>query len=105
MIDRNLAIEKILKHVGPNDMLLSTTGMISREVFVTGDRPGNFYMLGSMGLLSSFGLGLALMIPEQRVIILEGDGSAMMSLGNLPLIASAGPLNLIQTQTQEIDQT
>ena len=95
MINRNLAIENILKHVGPNDMLLSTTGMISREVFVTADRPGNFYMLGSMGLLSSFGLGLALMVPEQRVIILEGDGSAMMSLGNLPLIASAGPLNLI----------
>ena len=41
-------------------------------------------MIGSMGLLSSFGLGLALMAPEQRVFVLEGDGSALMSLGALP---------------------
>jgi thiamine pyrophosphate-dependent acetolactate synthase large subunit-like protein len=95
MIDRYLAIENILKHVGPTDMLLSTTGMISRELFVTDDRLGNFYMLGSMGLLSSFGLGLALTVPHKRVIILEGDGSAMMSLGTLPLIASERPANLM----------
>ena len=66
---------------GPPDLVLSTTGMISREVFFTEDRPGNFYMIGSMGLLSSFGLGLALMVPEQRVFVVEGDGSALMSLG------------------------
>jgi thiamine pyrophosphate-dependent acetolactate synthase large subunit-like protein len=68
--------------------------MISREVFVTNDRPGNFYMLGSMGLLSSFGLGLALQFPDKRVFILEGDGSVLMSLGTLPLIATESPNNL-----------
>ena len=94
MIDRYLAIEHVVKHVDPEDILLSTTGMISRELFVTEDRPGNFYMLGSMGLLSSFGLGLALLVPQRRVLILEGDGSAMMSLGTLPLIASERPANL-----------
>ena len=95
MIDRYLAIQKILEHVRVDDLVVSTTGMISREVFMTDDRPGNFYMLGSMGLLSSFGLGLALLTPEQRVLALEGDGSALMSLGTLPLIATERPANLV----------
>ena len=95
MIDRDQAIAVILEHLEPDDLLLSTTGMISREVFATRDRPGNFYMIGSMGLLSSVGLGLALLAPEQRVLILEGDGSALMSLGTLPLIATERPANLV----------
>ena len=94
MIDRYTAIQAILRRVNPDDLVLSTTGMISREVFVTNDRPCNFYMIGSMGLLSSFGLGLALQFPEKRVFILEGDGSALMSLGTLPLIATESPNNL-----------
>ena len=94
MIDRYTAIQSILHRVNPEDLVLSTTGMISREVFVTNDRPGNFYMIGSMGLLSSFGLGLALQFPEKKVYILEGDGSALMSLGSLPLIATESPKNL-----------
>jgi thiamine pyrophosphate-dependent acetolactate synthase large subunit-like protein len=94
VIDRYTAIETILDYVRPDDLVLSTTGMISREVFLSHDRPGNFYMLGSMGLLSSLGLGLALLTPEQRVVIIEGDGSALMSLGTLPLIAAESPTNL-----------
>ena len=94
MIGRANAIEAIMATVADDDLVVSTTGMISREVFATADRPGNFYMLGSMGLLSSFGLGLALMAPRQRVVVLEGDGSALMNLGALPLIASESPPNL-----------
>ena len=94
MIDRYKAIQAILRRVNTEDLVLSTTGMISRELFVTDDRPGNFYMIGSMGLLSSFGLGLALQFPEQKVYILEGDGSALMSLGTLALIATESPNNL-----------
>ena len=95
MIDRYAAIEQVLRHVASDDLVLSTTGMISRELFVTDDRAGNFYMLGSMGLLSSFGLGLAMLNPRRRVFILEGDGSALMSLGTLPLIATERPDNLV----------
>ena len=94
MIDRYKAIQAVLRRVAADDLVLSTTGMISRELFVTNDRPGNFYMIGSMGLLSSFGLGLALQFPDKRVYVLEGDGSALMSLGNLPLIATESPNNL-----------
>ena len=95
MIARYEAIETILEYVAADDLVLSTTGMISREVFTTRDRPGNFYMIGSMGLLSSFGLGLALLDPQRRVFVLEGDGSTLMSLGALPLIASERPGNLV----------
>jgi thiamine pyrophosphate-dependent acetolactate synthase large subunit-like protein len=52
-------------------------------------------MIGSMGLLSSFGLGLTLLMPGRRVFVLEGDGSALMSLGTLPLIAVESPPNLV----------
>ena len=95
MIDRYEAIQAILRKVDDNDLVVSTTGMISREVFFTDDRSANFYMIGSMGLLSSFGLGLALQSPSQRVYVLEGDGSALMSLGSLALIATEQPKNLV----------
>jgi thiamine pyrophosphate-dependent acetolactate synthase large subunit-like protein len=95
MIPRYQAIARMLEYVRDDDLVLGTTGMTSREMFVTSDRPGNFYMIGSMGLLSSFGLGLAILNKNQRVFVLEGDGSALMSLGNLPLIASEQPANLV----------
>lgn len=95
MIDRIAAIQAIVRGVEASDLMLSTTGMISREVFVTGDRPSNFYMIGSMGLLSSFGLGLALQSPDKRVYVLDGDGSALMNLGAMALIAAERPGNLI----------
>ena len=93
-MDRYQAIAAVLDHVTDDDLVLTTTGMISREAIAALDRPGNFYMIGSMGLLSSFGLGLALLNPERRVFVLEGDGSALMSLGALPLIAAEHPGNL-----------
>ena len=95
MIDRYQAIEKVLEHVQDSDLVVSTTGMISRELFALKDRPGNFYMIGSMGLASAVGLGLALQVPNKRVFVLEGDGSALMSLGTLPLIASESVPNLV----------
>jgi thiamine pyrophosphate-dependent acetolactate synthase large subunit-like protein len=94
-MDRSHAIARILEHAGPDDLVLSTTGMISREVFVTDDRARNFYMLGSMGLASALGLGLALLHPQRRVFILEGDGSALMSLGALALVPTESPKNLV----------
>jgi thiamine pyrophosphate-dependent acetolactate synthase large subunit-like protein len=95
MITRRQAIETIFEDVADGDLVLCATGMISREAFGVRDRPANFYMIGSMGLLSSFGLGLALMSPDQRVIVLDGDGSVLMGLGTLPLLASEAPLNLL----------
>ncbi len=95
MIERYVAIEKLIEYLGDGDLVLSTTGMISRELFTIRDRPGNLYLIGSMGLASSLGLGVSLMFPEARVFLIEGDGSALMSLGTLPLIATEAPSNLI----------
>jgi phosphonopyruvate decarboxylase len=76
-------------------MALFTTGMISREAFNIRDRAENFYMIGSMGLLNALGLGLALQSPSRTTWVIEGDGSTLMSLGTLPLIASYRPRNLV----------
>jgi thiamine pyrophosphate-dependent acetolactate synthase large subunit-like protein len=61
---------------------------------VAGDRPQNFYMLGSMGLAASIGCGVALAQPGRRVIALEGDGSLLMNLGCLATVAALAPPNL-----------
>ena len=95
MIPRYQVIRGIISRIPKEDVLITSTGMISREVFDIHDRPNNFYMLGSMGLLSSFGLGLALRFPDKRIWIIEGDGSALMNLGTLPLIASESPKNIV----------
>ncbi len=76
-------------------LLISNIGYPSRELFSVRDRPENFYMLGSMGLASSIGLGLALARPERRVISLDGDGSVLMNLGTLATIAHHAPENYL----------
>lgn len=74
-------------------LLISNIGYPSRELFSVKDRPENFYMLGSMGLASSIGLGLALARPERKVMVLDGDGSVLMNLGTLASIAHHAPCN------------
>jgi sulfopyruvate decarboxylase subunit beta len=76
-------------------LLVSNIGFPSRELFSVKDRPENFYMLGSMGLASSIGLGLALAGPERKVIVLDGDGSVLMNLGTLATIAHHAPENYL----------
>ena len=80
-------------------LLISNIGFPSRELYAAKDRPENFYMLGSMGLASSIGLGLALGLaqglPARRVIVLDGDGSVLMNLGTLATIAHYAPENYL----------
>lgn len=58
-------------------------------------RPGNFYMGNSMGLAPSIALGLAMARPDQRVVLLDGDGALLMNLSSLATIATRMPPNLI----------
>jgi len=76
-------------------LLISNIGFPSRELYAARDRDSNFYMLGSMGLASSIGLGLALARPEGKVISLDGDGSVLMNLGTLATIAHHAPENYL----------
>ena len=87
------AIRTVLRLASPEDLVLCTTGMISREAFSFCDRTANFYMIGSLGLISSLALGIAMLRPQQRVIVLEGDGSLLLNLGSLAMIARERPKN------------
>jgi phosphonopyruvate decarboxylase len=83
------------RHAGTSDLLIATTGYTGRELYALDDRPNQFYMVGSMGCASSFGLGLAITQPRRRVIVLDGDGAALMRLGALAAIGRALPPNLV----------
>ena len=78
-----------------SDILVATTGYTGRELYALADRPNQLYMVGSMGCASSLALGLALARPERRVIVLDGDGAALMRLGALATIGYERPANLL----------
>lgn len=88
------AISLIAEGAG-DALIICNIGFPSRELYTIKDRPQNFYMLGSMGMASSIGLGLALARPERRVIALDGDGSVLMNLGTLATIANYAPKNYL----------
>ncbi len=89
------AIEVISKSLNGTELVISSTGMISRELFTIKDAPQNFYMLGSMGLASSIGLGLALSLPKKQIVVIEGDGSILMNMGSMATVGHFAPKNLI----------
>lgn len=78
---RSEAIRSVMAYI-THELVIATTGMISRELFVVRDRPENFYMCGSMGCALPIGIGVA-MSTTRPVIVLDGDGAALMSLGSL----------------------
>lgn len=80
-----------LKH---EEAVIGGIGNANFDLWASGQRPQNFYMLGSMGLAFPIALGVALAQPERRVIALEGDGSLLMQLGSLSTIATLAPKNL-----------
>jgi phosphonopyruvate decarboxylase/sulfopyruvate decarboxylase subunit beta len=85
----------IIAELLKGQLVVCANGFISRETFTISDRTENFYMIGSMGLASSIGLGVALSKPSRKVIILDGDGNLLMNLGSLPMIGSLQPKNLL----------
>ncbi|MBI3322284.1 MAG: sulfopyruvate decarboxylase subunit beta [Candidatus Omnitrophica bacterium] len=78
-----------------DEVAVCTTGFTCRDVQHWGDRPGNFYMIGSMGMAASMGLGIAISKPKSRVAVFDGDGSVLMGLGVLAMIGSLKPGNLV----------
>lgn len=89
------AIEIITKELNGNELVVSANGMISRELFTIRDSPNNFYMMGSMGLASSIGFGLAFSLPHKKVVVIDGDGNILMNLGSLATIGHFAPHNLV----------
>ena len=85
---------KTLIPVMENALVVCNIGSPSQELFSLNDRPGNFYMLGTMGLCSSIGLGLALS-QDKPVVAIDGDGSVLTNLGTLATIGNNAPGNFI----------
>ena len=81
---------EILKDIAPilrDQLVVCNIGIPSQELHAIDDQPTNFYMLGTMGLSSSIGLGLAL-AQDKKVIAIDGDGSVLTNFGTLPTIAN-----------------
>lgn len=92
-MERIEAIRSIAQQL-EDELVVCNIGFPSRELYAVKDSPTNFYMLGSMGMASSIGLGLALS-QEGKVVVLDGDGSVLMNLGSLVTIFNQNPKNLI----------
>lgn len=87
------AIRDIMEQVN-EELVICNIGFPSRELYEINDRSKNFYMIGSMGLASSIGLGLALAKPSKNVVVIDGDGSLLMNMGSLVTVFANNPSNL-----------
>jgi len=91
---RKEAISIVVKKIGDHPVI-SANGLISRDLFEICDRNSNFYMIGSMGLASSIGLGVALKNTKRQIFVFDGDGNILMNLGSLITIGTIKPKNLV----------
>ena len=93
---RRDALREIVTHSPiATTVLLASTGFCGRELYAVDDRPNHFYMVGSMGCVVPFALGLALARPDRKVIALDGDGAALMRMGAFATVGAYGPPNLL----------
>jgi len=76
-------------------LVVTIMGAVAAELQSLGHRTNFFYLQHAMGLASSTGLGLALCLPHQKVVVLDGDGSVLMNLGGLTTLARYRPANLV----------
>ena len=87
------AIYEIMEYID-DELVICNIGFPSRELYEINDRSKNFYMIGSMGLASSIGLGLALSKPNRDIVVIDGDGSLLMNMGSLVTVFANNPDNL-----------
>lgn len=86
------AVLRMTSDLVPADaVLLATTGKQARELFHIDDRPRNFYCMGSMGHAIGIGLGVAIAQPTRKVVVLDGDGAAIMHLGTMSTVGGPAP--------------
>jgi sulfopyruvate decarboxylase subunit beta len=89
------AVRVLARWLAPDDLLVCCNGMVGRELWTYGERPGNFYMMGSMGLGLSIAVGVALACAARRVVALDGDGNVLMGLSSLGTAATEPVPNLL----------
>lgn len=76
-------------------LVVTIMGASAQELYDLGHRENFFYLQHAMGLASSIGLGLALNLPKEKVVVLDGDGSVLMNLGTLTTLARYRPTNMV----------
>jgi phosphonopyruvate decarboxylase len=87
-------LERFLAALPNEAAVIATTGKCGRELFTLADRPQHLYQVGSMGCASAMALGVALNV-SRLTIILDGDGAALMKMGNMATIGAQAPQNLL----------
>ncbi|HZO32695.1 MAG TPA: thiamine pyrophosphate-dependent enzyme [Chloroflexota bacterium] len=92
---RSLEAVQLLRERLGDALVVSSLGTPSYLVHASGDRPLNFYLWAAMGMASSTGLGLAMAQPDRRVVVVDGDGAAVMNLGGMVTVATRCPTNLL----------
>jgi len=94
-LTRSEALQLILETLNGEEAVIATTGKTGRELFTLADRPNHLYVVGGMGTASAIGFGIARTLPHQTVLVLDGDGAALMKLGSLATIGFHQPKNLL----------
>lgn len=96
---RETALEQLLQLCADDDLIVSTTGKTSREVFELrvkhGQKQRDFLTVGGMGHTASIALGVSIGQPNRRVVCLDGDGSLLMHMGSMPVIADYKPKHFV----------
>lgn len=97
-LNREEALKSIINNLNKDDVVVSTTGMLSRELFEYREALGqghenDFLTVGSMGHASQIALSIALQKPNRNVYCLDGDGAVIMHMGSLAIIGSKSPNN------------
>lgn len=90
---RQKCIEAIYPEL-QDKLVVTIMGACAQELYDLGHCENFFYLQHAMGLASSIGLGLALNLPDEKVVVLDGDGSVLMNLGTLTTLARYRPTNL-----------
>lgn len=86
--------KRLVGRLHRQEAVIGGIGYTNWDLWAAGQRPQNFYMLGSMGLAAPIALGVAIAQPSRRVVALEGDGSILMQVGALATIAARKQTNL-----------
>lgn len=94
VMNRSDLTRRLVAKLNAHEAVIGGIGNNNFDLWAAGQRPENFYMLGSMGLTAPIAMGVALAQPQRQVFALEGDGSLLMQLGALGTIAAAQMKNL-----------
>ena len=94
IMNRSDLTRRLVAKLKSEEAVVGGIGHTNWDLWASGQRPQNFYMLGSMGLAAPIALGVAVAQPHRKVFALEGDGSILMQLGAFGTIATVAPKNL-----------